>query len=375
MLEFFTSKEQQGIQATPPSRLSPTGTVFPRLIGRRRAAEPRPWRAGRLTWLARHLGGRRLAGHGLLLLLAWAVAQAGVVSPMVASGAGSPEREKARYLLSSRGGPAVMAEGYLTKWGNPLTTVPKRPRKEVLTYTVQEGDMVTLLAETFEVSPETIIWANSKVEEDPDFLSIGQQLVILPVDGVYYTVMPGDTVESVARKFKADPKAIMTYEFNQLKEPFELKPGQSIIVPGGEKPMPPRLVYTEAGVIVVNAPKAYGRFVWPTVGYITTYFSGAHPAIDVAGPPGSPIYAADSGVVTHAGWSGTYGLAVYIDHGNGYSTAYAHLSVIYVRVGQPVRRGASIGKMGSTGKSTGSHLHFVVNYGGGAVNPLRYLPR
>jgi LysM repeat protein len=257
--------------------------------------------------------------------------------------------------------------------GAPAATLPS-PRQEVITYTVQEGDNVWDIAQRFSISPETIVWANDQLEIDPDFLSVAQELVILPVSGVWHTVKPGDTLESIAKRYNVTVQAIVDYEPNSLKEPYNLSVGQRLIIPNGEQPFEPRLVYAEKGPITVNARPEVGRFIWPTSGYLTQYFSRQHPAIDIANAEGTPILAATAGVVTFVGWYGTMGNAIFIDHGNGYVTWYAHLRACYPKVGQRVQQGEVIGEMGNTGKSTGPHLHFAIQYLGGAVNPIRYLP-
>ena len=267
-------------------------------------------------------------------------------------------------------------QGYLQKQPNPLTTMSKRLRKEILAYTVEEGDNVSTLAERFDISTDTIVWANGDLDADPDFILIGQQLNILPIPGVLHTVKQGDTLESVAKMYKGDPQAIGEYEFNNLKAPYALTVGQKIIVPDGEKPYNPRLVTLPDGrQVLVGAPRGLGRFVWPAEGWISTRFGeGGHRGVDIASWLGAPIYAADAGAITYSGALGGYGLAVIIDHGNGYQTIYGHLSVYYTKVGQAVRRGQAIGKMGSTGNSTGPHLHLEILLWGGLVNPLNYLP-
>jgi murein DD-endopeptidase MepM/ murein hydrolase activator NlpD len=265
-------------------------------------------------------------------------------------------------------------EGLLVKVPALHTTVPKRPRTEIIIYTVEEGDNVSTIAERFDIDTDTVIWANDKLEEDPDYLVVGQELIILPIVGVLHTVKEGDTIDSIAQKYKADPQVIVDYEFNHLQETGVLKVGQQIIVPNGQKPYQLRYVYTDKGMIAVNAPQGSGRFIWPTSGYITNRFSPTHLGIDIGAPLGTPVYAADAGVVTSAGPMGTYGLAVIIDHGKGFTTLYAHLSMYYPTVGTPVRKGQAIGKIGLTGKTTGPHLHFEIRYNGGAVNPLNYLP-
>ena len=267
--------------------------------------------------------------------------------------------------------------GDLFKLPLAQTIIPKRPRKELVLYTVQAGDNLSTIAERYDVDIDTLIWANDKLEEDPDYLTIGQQLVIPPVSGVLYTAKDGDTVADIAKKFKGDVRTISELEYNKLVAPsMNVISGTKIMIPGGEKPYQPRLVYIGGNAVMVNAPRGGGRFVWPTTGYISTYFSaGGHRGIDIAGPPGTPVYAADAGVVILAGWDGGYGNCIIIDHGNGFQTLYAHLAAFYPQTGSNVRRGQAIGKMGSTGNSTGPHLHFEVLYGGGLVNPLKYLPQ
>jgi len=285
---------------------------------------------------------------------------------------GSPtlgEERLEAQILASRGQGGSLADLN----GAPTATLPS-PRREVITYTVQEGDNVWDIAQRFGINPETIVWANDQLEIDPDLLSVGQELVILPVSGVWHTVKPGDTLESIAERYKVTMQAIIDYEPNGLQEPYSLIVGQRLIIPDGEKPFEPRLVYAEKGPITVNARPEAGLFIWPTSGYLTQYFSRQHPAIDIANAEGTPIRAAAAGVVTFVGWYGTMGNAIFVDHGNGYVTWYAHLRACYPKVGQRVQQGEVIGEMGNTGKSTGPHLHFAIQYLGGAVNPIRYLP-
>jgi murein DD-endopeptidase MepM/ murein hydrolase activator NlpD len=277
-----------------------------------------------------------------------------------------------RYLSSE--------DGYLQKQAIAVTTMSKRLRKDILVYTVEEGDNVSTLAERFDITTDSIVWANDDLEFDPDFIVIGQKLNILPIPGVLHTVKAGDTLESIAKTYKADAEAIAEYDYNNLKPPYTLTAGQKIIVPDGEKPYNPRVVTLPDGrQVLVGAPKGLGRFVWPAQGYITTRFGEwqqgvAHRGIDIGGWMGEPIYAADAGVVTYSGPLGGYGLAVLIDHGNGFQTLYGHFSVYYPKLGQSVKRGQAIGKMGSTGNSTGPHLHFEITLWGGLVNPMNYLP-
>jgi len=255
-----------------------------------------------------------------------------------------------------------------------LTPTPRPPRTEVIQYTVVQGDTLWDIAKRFDINLDTIIWANERLELDPDLISIGDVLNILPVIGVWHTVRAGETLAGIAAYYKVTPEAITGYAPNHLDAASPLMPGRKLIIPGGEKPFEAHIVYTDGGAVTVNAPAEPGRFIWPCTGAITTPYSKYHLAIDIANQAGTPIYAADSGTVVQAGELGTLGLNVEIDHGNGFQSYYGHMQKILVQEGQHVERGQQIGEMGSTGKSTGPHTHFIIRLYGGAVNPARYLP-
>ncbi len=263
----------------------------------------------------------------------------------------------------------------LTKAAVLRTTIPVRVRTAPFVYQVQAGDTLLGIAQKFHISGETVIWANGQ-ENAPDVLRIGQELTILPVSGVYHTVKKGDTVQSIASRYKVDPSVITGYDGNNLKPPFDLTAGEQIIVPGGEKPIVQRQVVP---LVQAAAPKGAqtgsGIFGWPTAGYISQKFWAGHPAVDIAGYMRAPVYAADGGYVAIAGWSNVgYGNMILINHGNGFQTMYAHLDSFLVKAGQSVTKGQKIGLMGCTGNCTGPHLHFEVHKGGVSRNPLGVLP-
>jgi murein DD-endopeptidase MepM/ murein hydrolase activator NlpD len=257
----------------------------------------------------------------------------------------------------------------------PFTLIPERARTEIVTHTVVAGDTLYALAKKYGVGAETLMWANN-MEQNPDLLRLGQKLVVLPINGVYHTVADKETLESIAKKYKSNTADIIAYEANQLdpRNPV-IQPGQKLVVPGGQKPVVVRTVKVYTGPVPANAAKGTGRFVWPTSGYITQGYKPLHRAIDIAGRVGIPVKASDSGYVVEAGWSNSgYGYFVVVDHRNGFQTLYAHLSRILVTPGQSIGRGETLGLMGSTGRSTGPHLHFEVRQRGVLKNPFGFLP-
>jgi murein DD-endopeptidase MepM/ murein hydrolase activator NlpD len=256
------------------------------------------------------------------------------------------------------------------------TLISEKARDKAVEYSVQTGDTVGTIAEKFGVSEDTVLWENDLGAKEK--IKPGQILKILPVTGVSHKVQKGDTVYSIAKKFDTSPQAVVDFPFNAFvnDETFELAIGQNIVVPDGVMPqakqVSPRIrqLTPDAGTVVAS-----GNFVWPAAGRITQRFVWYHKGIDIANKAAPNVVAADSGTVIVAGWPDGYGYGnrVLINHGNGFTTMYAHLSRIYVVPGQTVARGAAIGKMGSTGRSTGIHLHFEVIRTGAYINPLNAL--
>ena len=262
------------------------------------------------------------------------------------------------------------------------TTIPVRLRRDVITYVVEKGDNRLKIAAQFDLEQDTVMWANSSLERNPDLLRPGQELVILPIDGVYHTVAKGETIEKIAKKYQADIQDVIACVYNGLDpENPQIAVGQKLIVPGGVKPYTPIQVSAYKGPIPESAEHGTGVFAWPTSGYLTDRFAFRtqngrwHGGLDISGYKGAPIYAADSGFVIQAGWTTTgYGNLVIIDHRNGFVTYYAHLAEFYVSAGQSVTKGTLIALMGSTGSSTGPHLHFEVREKDVRKNPEAYLP-
>jgi murein DD-endopeptidase MepM/ murein hydrolase activator NlpD len=276
--------------------------------------------------------------------------------------------------------------GVLTRQIVLDTVKPVETRQVIETYTVRAGDTIEAIAARFGLLPTTLIWSNQDVEDAPDKLQVGQVLNVLPVNGIYYTVEDGDSAAGIAEKFKAKVDDIFTSPLNGLQPNANLIAGTKIVIPGGVKPFKARVVETastksgNAGTYAYTAPApaysgATGNFLWPAAAsYVSQGFWWGHRALDIAASVGVPIYASDSGCVSYAGWSNVgYGYMVLINHGNGFQTLYAHMSQYYVDAGQCVNRGAVIGAMGSTGNSTGPHLHFEIRVNGAPDNPYYYL--
>ncbi len=270
------------------------------------------------------------------------------------------------------------------------TNMPERPRYTVDKYTVARGDSVFAIAEKYKIEPETLLWANyDSLQDNPHNLKPGITLNVPPTDGIYYQWKDGDTLESVAGEFKAEVDSIINWPGNDidLTNPT-VAPGSWVMVPGGEREFVQWLIPTIAsgssgtsgtsGSVCSGGAVGSGGFVWPANNHFLSgndYWSG-HLAIDIAAGEGAPVYAADSGVVTMAqgGDNYGYGNVIQIDHRNGYSTLYAHLSVIGVGLCESVYAGQWIGAAGNTGNSQGAHLHFEVRQGGGFINPWYVLP-
>lgn len=261
------------------------------------------------------------------------------------------------------------------------TVIPEgRTREEVVLHKVKGGETLESIAKDYKVTVDSIKYVNDMGNDDvivPD-----QELTILPVSGVLHEVEEGQTVESIAKEWEVPAQAIV--DINWLDQPYEVHPGQKLVIPNAEIPKPiepaaPSQPMTQ----MVTGPQqtqqppvaSGGRFYFPVSGQITQYFSYYHNGIDVGtGTSTPPIWSAEAGTVTFAGWwSGGGGYSVWVDHGNGYVTQYAHMSRINVSVGQAVSRGQQLGNAGATGLAFGNHLHFSVLLNGRLVNPMSVL--
>ncbi|MEX2030681.1 MAG: peptidoglycan DD-metalloendopeptidase family protein [Anaerolineales bacterium] len=268
------------------------------------------------------------------------------------------------------------------------TVIPQRPRFQVIEYTVQLGDTAWSIGEQFGLRPETILWGNPWLSVEAGNLSIGIGLKIAPVDGVLHEVREGDTVESIASIYGVTPEDIREFPGNGIAaEGSAPEVGQELIVPGGIR----TLAWSEPGPAIVaglgrRSPGLYsgplvetgnGYFLWPVnTRNITQGYWDGHPAIDIDTYFRQPVFASDSGTAIFSGWSSTgYGNLVILDHANGFWTYYAHNEANLISVGQGVSQGQQIAESGSTGNSTGYHLHFGIRLDSGSfLNPLNFLP-
>ncbi|MBI4300385.1 MAG: M23 family metallopeptidase [Chloroflexi bacterium] len=298
-------------------------------------------------------------------------------------------QEEPNFLVS-----AMSAAPSEAKTAEPAAQEKPAEEKRPTVYTVAGGDTLSAIGRRFGITQETIIWANSLTNSD--FVKVGQELKIPPIDGVIYKVEKGDTLASIADDYGVEPEAIIGFRSNGLSNPNFLVVGKELMIPGGRvkpkpQPQPKVAPQPQPAQVAVAAqqpavqPKpapapALARsggsgFSWPTTGPIFTYFSWNHEGIDISPPYGTPVYASRDGVVVETvklGWS--YGWYILVDHGDGYKTRYSHLSEFDVGVGEQVARGQLIGRVGNTGRSTGPHLDFRITKNGVEVNPLDYLP-
>jgi murein DD-endopeptidase MepM/ murein hydrolase activator NlpD len=292
----------------------------------------------------------------------------------------------------STGGSQLGSGQALSRSPVPFTVIPDRPRLNIITHTVKSGDTLSGIALDYELALNTVMWA-SGLELCPQLLRVGQQLMILPVDGVQHTIEEGDNLQDIAGRYRVAPEIIVAWEPNRLESSeTTLVPGEVLIVPGGIKEkISTTFAVSTAGEYEPSAVGT-GRFAWPLSGRIsildwfgTQTLGGAlgaaprpwpHKGVDLVAWLGTPILATDSGrvtVVRFGGYNGGYGNYMVIDHGNGFSSLYAHLSSVAVEQGDIVAKGERIAAAGSTGMATGPHLHFEIRYNSVHRNPLCFL--
>ena len=250
-------------------------------------------------------------------------------------------------------------------------------RKEITEYIVKSGDSISTIAYKFGISVNTILWENNL--NAYSIIRPGNKLNILQASGISYNIKNGDTLSRIAKKYAIEVDKIV--EANNIKDIHKLRSGQKLIIPGGKK-----IEYASSNqksysgieaireIVKSSNTSSGNKMHWPTPGHrITQYYSWRHTGLDIADKIGTPLYAADAGTVEYAGWGKGYGNQIIVNHGGGKKTRYAHASKLYVKKGQRVDKGETIAAMGSTGWSTGSHIHFEVIIDGKKYNPLNYI--
>jgi murein DD-endopeptidase MepM/ murein hydrolase activator NlpD len=288
---------------------------------------------------------------------------------------------------------APVGEGQLGPDGFPL-----EPRQHVLKYTVQPGDALFLVAQRFDVHPDTIFWANTEtLQDNVHLLHVGVELYILPVNGVYHLSDGSMSVAEIAALYGVTAGDILYSEYNNLADydsTYVPPAGLRIVVPGGRREYiswrAPIRTGTQSGSANPEGPihpgscrEVYtgtggaGSYINPlgeTPYRVTNGFNPWHPGVDLAADWSTPIYAAETGVVVFAGWHRDgYGELIILDHGEGWTTYYAHLAKRYVGCGDQVSKGQYIAQMGMSGNTTGVHLHFEVRENDVPQNPYQFI--
>lgn len=272
------------------------------------------------------------------------------------------------------GGDILVSEGALVPTGDidgkDTTINTKTQNGEINVYVVREGDTLSQIAQMFDVSSKTILWANDIT--DPAKIRPGDTLVILPITGVRHIVKAGDTIQTIAKKYAGDVDDILAY--NQLASATDIAVGDTVVIPDGtiSAPAPTKSATPSrtSGSAVAATGGGSSGFTHPLPGSVRSQGIHGYNGVDLAAAAGTPILAAASGEVIvsrSSGWNGGYGLYVVIKHANGTQTLYSHMSRTAVAVGARVSAGQVVGYVGNTGRSTGNHLHFEVR---GARNPF-----
>jgi murein DD-endopeptidase MepM/ murein hydrolase activator NlpD len=381
--------------------LNPHSTAAPGSNGRGNPpVELNPWREAFsqpwLRWFA-------VFSVGAILIAVIALTRPAIASWIFGTGRNNPAAQ-----TSSASSPEESAQPLPTiarPGTNPFiareivshSTEPADFRRDVISYTVQAGDYLFAIADKFKITPETILWSNYAVLKDnPELILPGQELFILPVDGLYYQWQAGDRLDTVAATFGVAPEDIILWPGNSLAPTVKVQnpdivPGTWLVVPGGHREFKewemPVIRKTDITPWVgggsgachgpFSGPAGTGMWIWPTASHwvVGNEYTAYHHGIDLYIRLGDPIYAADRGVVVFAGWSDWgYGNLVVVDHGNGWQTVYGHFDSVSMFCGAIVNRGDILGAGGTTGHSTGPHLHFEMIYNGVRVNPHDYLP-
>jgi LysM repeat protein len=274
----------------------------------------------------------------------------------------------------------ILARAGIATTKSPKESSAPSGRNSYITYQVMSGESLSNIGVKFNVSSLSILWANPDIK-NADIVQPGTSILIPPRDGMTVVVEKGQSLDSLVKKYSGNFDE--TLLANDISDPTTIFAGQRILIAGGKPAPAPQIAKKSTGSVKGAKSSATGptgptgHFIWPTSGTVCNTRHPGYYAIDIcAGGASPPVVAADGGVVVDAryGWDSGWGNTVKIDHGNGFFTRYAHLSVLNVSLGQRVSQGQQVGIMGATGNATGIHLHFEVYIGPVRVNPLLYLP-
>jgi len=335
----------------------------------------------------------------LILVVAWVMSKffLGEKLGTAASLAATPVAQTAIPYATSASGDALQSSFGITRLAQLYTNLPSHPRDKIVQYTVQSGDTLFGIADKYGLKPETLLWSNKYILGDnPDNLIPGVEINIPPQNGAIYAWQTGDGLNGVATFFEVTPNDIISWPSNDL-DPTKLgdlslpniAAGTMLFIPNGiweytdwlphftrDTPVTASSIGPGACGVITEGVVGDGTFIWPSSEHwLSGYdYANIHHGIDVGGSLNNPIYATSAGVVVYAGWSNVgYGNLVILDHGDGWQSVYAHLNNFSVGCAQNVYQGDIIGSMGSTGNSSGPHLHFELRKDGSTVNPWDFL--
>jgi murein DD-endopeptidase MepM/ murein hydrolase activator NlpD len=275
-------------------------------------------------------------------------------------------------MWPAREGPVVAAT---THAGSPRSVVQARVnlvtaiRDEppaLRAHVVGAGETLLSIAARYDITPQTLAYNNGLA--DSADLRTGQSLVVPPLDAAIHIVREGETVDEIAARFGVEADVVRSVN-RVVYEPADVAAGQPLLLPV------PDGRYPGFRLRVSDPPRVFApRVGWPTQGIVTQLFHGGHTGVDIAAPLGSPIVASDAGTVSWVGWRGAGGLAVCVHHDWGLETCAYHNSAVHVEVGERVVAGQRIASVGSTGLSTGPHVHWEARTNGVLVDPITYAP-